>query len=90
VDDVLGLLASWSGLRTPLAPTSRKAAEGKQFRIRSDSTTLEFSSAQETLTFLKRARAAELLDLRTYYRLTNRTSVTHAMLTALIRKLGDE
>jgi len=48
------------------------------------------SSAQETLHFLKRARGAKLMNLRTYYQLTNRTSVTHSLLAALIRTLGDQ
>jgi len=47
------------------------------------------SSAKETLNFLKRARAAKLLDDRTYFQLTNRTSVTHSLLSALIRKIGN-
>jgi four helix bundle protein len=48
------------------------------------------SSAQETLNFLKRARKANLLDPRTYFRLTNRTTVTYSLLSALIRKLSDD
>jgi four helix bundle protein len=48
------------------------------------------SSAQEVLTFLKRARAAKLIDLRTYHRLTNRASVTHSLLAALIRSLREK
>lgn len=45
------------------------------------------SSAKETLNFLKRARAAKLFDDRNYFHLSNRTSVTHSLLSALIRKL---
>lgn len=47
------------------------------------------ASAQETLTFLKRARGAKLMDSRTYFRLANRTTVTHSMIAALIRRLGE-
>ena len=48
------------------------------------------SSAQETLNFLGRARKAHLLDRRTYFRLTDRTTVTYSLLSALIRKLSDD
>ena len=48
---------------------------------------IALGSAQETLTFLKRARNAKLMDTREYFRLRNLTAVTHSMLEALIRKL---
>ena len=45
------------------------------------------ASAQETITFIKRARAASLMGQRTYFRLTNRANVTHSLTSALIRRL---
>lgn len=42
----------------------------------------------EVINHLKRARGARLLDDKRYFRLLNRTNVTHAMVAALLRKLA--
>jgi four helix bundle protein len=65
-------------------------AEGSGRKTKSDQVhfyRIGLASAQETMNSLKRARGAKLMDDRVYYRLANRAFVTHALLSALIRKL---
>jgi four helix bundle protein len=45
------------------------------------------SSARETINHIKRARGARLIDQRQFYRLTNRATVTHSLVAALVRNL---
>jgi four helix bundle protein len=45
------------------------------------------TSAQETLNHLKRCWRARLMDEKTYYRYSNRTTAIYRMLGALIRRV---
>jgi len=48
---------------------------------------MALASTSETLNHLKRCLSASLLSRRVYHRLANHASVTHRMLSRLIRKL---